>query len=78
MVFKDIQEWDCPFCEKGKILVVIFPSSVRFKKGPWGGYKGTPIKTRERGYIQSKECPECHKTSEEIQQKWKEQGIVFD
>lgn len=77
-MFKEEQVWECPFCEQGKIVVVVFPSTVRFKKGPWGGYKGTPIRTRERGYIESRECPKCKRTAEEIRKKWKERGIVFE
>ncbi len=65
----------CPFCDKGEIMVTIFPASVKYKRGSWGGSKPGRIHTQESGMIRTKECPICHKTDKEMSKKFKELGI---
>ncbi|MFZ3077352.1 MAG: hypothetical protein WA139_02765 [Candidatus Aenigmatarchaeota archaeon] len=61
---------DCPFCEKAKIKVRHKPSVISTKT------TRTATMGAVRGYHQSKEtydvledCPNCHKTKEEIKKR---------
>lgn len=59
----------CPFCGKGDIEVLYVPSSVRFKKGTYGGSKKGVIRSQEKTMVQTNKCPNCGKSDKEIQKK---------
>jgi predicted RNA-binding Zn-ribbon protein involved in translation (DUF1610 family) len=61
----------CPFCGKGDIEVLHIPSSVRFKKGPYGGSRGGAIRSQESTLVRT-DCPVCGKTKREIERALRE------
>jgi predicted RNA-binding Zn-ribbon protein involved in translation (DUF1610 family) len=63
---KENLQMKCPFCGKGDIEVLFVPSSVRFKKGPYGGSRGGAIRSQEATLVQT-DCPTCGKTKQEIE-----------
>lgn len=61
----------CPFCKKGEIEAIYFPSVLRSRKGSWGGYKPKFERSADSIIITSDKCPNCRKTRKEIQKKIK-------
>lgn len=76
MAFMDIQMWDCPFCGKSVLTCGFIPRTLRPYKTSWGGSKPGYKRTMEQLVIQFQECPNCKKSSDEIQKKWKEMGVL--
>ena len=78
MPFIQRDYWPCPFCDKGIIEVIVRPPMLqaRRSRSAAAGTKTKWYKSREEVVIVSKECPVCHKTREEIEKKWKEEGII--
>jgi len=66
----------CPFCNIGEITISYVPSSVRFKKGSWGGSRPGAIRSQEHSSIQEDKCPNCGKTKREIQAKLDGEMVV--
>ena len=62
-----IQTERCPFCNEGKIEVLIVQDTKRLVKGPWGGNKPEVVSSMGKMEILSKECPNCGKTKKEIE-----------
>jgi phage FluMu protein Com len=60
----------CPLCKIGEITIVHIPSSVRFKKGTWGGSRPGVIRSSEQNDIQEEKCPYCGKTKKDIQKEF--------
>lgn len=76
MAFMEYQVWDCPFCGKNCLTCGFIPRVLRPYKTSWGGSKPGYKRDLEQIIIQFKECPNCKKTAEEIEKKWKEQGVM--
>jgi rubredoxin len=72
MRFLEEDYWDCPFCQKGKIKVLIRPSflQIRRSRSAAAGTKTKWYKSREEFIVLSAECPNCHKKREEIEKEW--------
>jgi len=71
------QYWPCPFCEEGQIEVVIRPRTVCAKRTALrGGKKISFHKVREEIVILSEKCNVCGKTAEQIEKKWKKEGVL--
>jgi len=56
----------CPFCNKGDIELIYFPSTVKFVKGPWGGSKPEGKLSSDSTIVKTEKCPSCGKTDKEI------------
>ncbi len=63
----------CPFCDKGRIKCLYFPSqwSVKAKRTKTLPGRGSVSKSAEDWIVQSK-CPECGKSEGEIRKALKE------
>ena len=70
--------WACPFCYKGIIEVIVRPTTYTAKrsKGGKAGMKTTWSKSKGEVVVLTKKCPVCGKTREEIEKKWREEGIL--
>jgi len=67
---KEYTQISCPFCDNAVINVYYFPKVLSSAKGSWGGYKkATNVSRHEFYMVVDKECPNCHKTGEEIQKE---------
>ena len=78
MGFLQRDYWPCPFCDKGIIEVLIRPStwSAKRSKGGKAGIKTTWSRTKEEVVVLTQKCPVCGKSREEIEKKWREEGII--
>jgi len=76
MAFKETQVWDCPFCGKNVLVCDYIPRTLRPYKTSWGGSKPGYKRSMEQLIIRFQECPNCKKSAEEIEKKWKEMGIL--
>ncbi|MHA1677556.1 MAG: hypothetical protein ACTSW3_02115 [Promethearchaeota archaeon] len=67
----------CPFCEKGEIQCLYFPSvwSVKRKSTKTLPGSGTISKSKEEWIIQSG-CPVCGKSAEEVEKELKRKNII--
>ena len=78
MAFLQRAYWSCPFCDKGVIEVLVRPStwSAKRSKGSKADVKITWSRTKEEVVVLTEECPICGKSREEIEKKWREDGII--
>jgi hypothetical protein len=78
MSFLQRAYWPCPFCDKGVIEVLIRPSiwSAKRSKGGKAGVKTTWSRSKEEVVVLTSECQACGKSKEEIEKKWREDGII--
>ena len=68
--------WPCPFCDKGNIEVMIKSSVFSAKRTSCRAGRGTTMrKTKSQSFVVSDKCPVCGKTDEEIEKKWREDGL---
>ena len=66
----------CPFCDKGEISCLFFPSSYSVHHVRSGkGRSNIPQKSSETWIIQSG-CSFCGKTREEVEKELKNKGII--
>lgn len=74
---KQYEILECPFCQKGEIQCLYFPSawSVKRKSTKTLPGKGTISKGSEEWIIQSG-CPVCGKSAEEVEKELKRKGII--
>lgn len=76
-MLQDVEMWDCPFCGKKSVLKIMnLPKTFRQYKTTWGGSRPGIKVTQPQFIIQFNECPNCKKTVEEIEKKWKEEGLI--
>ena len=69
--------WSCPFCDKGIIEILIRPSVLSAKRAACRAGRSTSWhRTKEEIVILTKSCPNCGKSKEEIEKKWREEGII--
>ena len=76
MAFMQTQIWDCPFCGKNVLTCGYIAQTLRPYKTTWGGSKPGYKRSKEQLIIQYNECPNCKKSADDIQKKWKEMGIL--
>ena len=62
---------ECPFCNKGKIETVHFPSTAKSRKGPYGGARQAYVRVAETTIIITEKCPVCGKSNREIEKALK-------
>ena len=68
---------ECPFCKKGIIEFLYKPSVYSAKRTSCRAGKSTTLrKTSEEIVIITQKCPVCGKTAEEIEKKWREEGVI--
>jgi len=68
---------ECPFCKKGTIQFLHQPSVYSPKRTNCRAGKSTKMsKSSEEVVITTDKCPECGKTAEEIEKKWREEGVI--
>jgi len=68
--------WTCPFCDKGIIEVLVRPSSYKHQR-TYGAGKGSIFeKVSSQVVLLTEECSSCHKKSEQIEKKWREENII--
>lgn len=67
----------CPFCDKGQISCLYFPSVVSVKKerSATFGSKTSKSKSSETWLIKYG-CSECGKSSEEVEKELKKKNII--
>ncbi len=67
----------CPFCHKGEISCLYFPSAVSVKRNVTASLpgRGSLNKSRETWIVKSG-CLECGKSQEEIEKELKRGGII--
>ena len=56
----------CPFCNIGNITIIHIPSSIGFRKGPYGGGRAGIVRSTEKTIIVDEKCQSCGKTNKEI------------
>jgi len=76
MSFKETQIWDCPFCGKNVLPCDYIPRTLRPYKTSWGGSKPGWKRSMEQIVVRFEKCPNCGKSAEEIEKRWKEEGIL--
>ncbi|MEM2174455.1 MAG: hypothetical protein QXI58_02375 [Candidatus Micrarchaeia archaeon] len=77
MNLKEIEIIKCPFCNKGDIQLIHFPSATRVKIKKTATFGSKMQKTRTSDtWIVSSNCSVCGKNSQEIEKKLKEEGII--
>ena len=64
--------WSCPFCDKGKIEVMVRPASYSIRRSYGAGKGSIPQLTKEESTIVSEKCPNCGKIKKEIIRAYKE------
>lgn len=71
------EELNCPFCDKGRIPCLYFPSawSVKRKSTKTLPGKGSISKSAEVWIIQSG-CNACGKSQEEVEKELRKEGII--
>lgn len=67
----------CPFCDKGKITCLYFPSviSVKREKSATFGSKTSRSKSSDTWLVQSG-CSFCGKSQEEVEKELKKRDII--
>ena len=76
-MFLEHQYLECPFCKKGIIKFLYKPSVYSAKRTSCRAGKSTTIrKSSDEVIITTQECPECGKTAEEIEEKWRSEGVI--
>jgi len=69
--------WPCPFCDKGIIEVLIRPPVLSAKRTACRAGRSTSWhRMREEVVILSDKCPQCGKSKEEIEKKWRDDGFI--
>lgn len=71
------EELSCPFCDKGRIPCLYFPSqwSLKRKLTQTLPGRGSPHKSAEVWIIKSG-CKECSKPQEEVEKELKRTGVI--
>lgn len=71
------EQLSCPFCDKGRITCLYFPSvtSQRTKSTSTFGRTKEKRKSSETWLIQSG-CSNCFKTQEEVEKELKKKNVV--
>lgn len=59
----------CPFCKKGEVRAIHIKSSIRMRKGPYGGGKQGIIRSEEYFDILD-DCPKCGKKLKDIKKEF--------
>jgi len=72
------QEWlECPFCKKGVIKFLYKPSVYSARRTSCRAGRSTTMnKSSEGVVITTEKCPNCGKTAEEIEKKWRKEDII--
>lgn len=66
----------CPFCDKGKITCLYFPSVYSVKRTTVGSNRSsTPHKSSETWFIKTG-CSVCGKSDEEVEKELKRKEII--
>jgi len=67
----------CPYCDKGRISCLYFPSAVSFKRSGSRSLPGKSSisKSSETWIIQSS-CSTCSKSAEEVEKELRKRGII--
>lgn len=60
----------CPFCKISEIRADYYPSTVRYKKGTYGGGKPGVYKSGDNLIIRMDKCPKCGKSEKEIKKAY--------
>jgi hypothetical protein len=69
--------WPCPFCDKGIIEILTRPPTFSLKRVKSGKGRATiPRKSKEEIVILTSKCSNCGRSKEEIEKKWREEGII--
>lgn len=73
MGFLKEEYWNCPFCQNGRIKVLIRPSFLQASRSrsAAAGTKTKWYRSKEEFIVMSAECPNCHKKREEIEKELK-------
>lgn len=71
------EELSCPFCDKGRIACLYFPSITSIKRSPTATFGSSKklVKTSDIWLIQSG-CTICGKNQEEIEKELKRKEII--
>lgn len=70
------EELSCPFCDKGRISCLHFPSQFSVKRVMVGSNrKNVPNKSSDIWLIQSG-CNICDKSQEDVEKELKKKGII--
>jgi hypothetical protein len=67
----------CPFCEKGKIQCMWYPSATTIKRNATASLPGGgSISKTKTTWVVKTGCSECGKNMEEVERKLSEEGII--
>lgn len=67
----------CPFCNKGEISCLYFPSVWSQKRTVTGSLPGKKSVSRSKeNWIIKSGCSNCGKTQEEVEEKLKDEDII--
>lgn len=72
----EYEELECPFCEKGKIVCLHFPSTTKIRRVSGSFGRGYHYSKSKDVWIVMSGCPICGKSKEEIERELKRQGII--
>jgi hypothetical protein len=68
----------CPFCKKGKINCMWFPSSVSVKRNVTVSLPGhVSLSKNKESWIIKSGCPECSKSLEEVEKEY-QRKVSYD
>ena len=67
----------CPFCDKGQIQCLYFPSATKIRQKTSSTFGSTKerVKSSEVWIIQSG-CSKCGKSEEEVEKELKNKGVI--
>ena len=74
---RQYEVWDCPFCGQNTISIIHFPKSVNVKRSKTASLPGSKgFHVSPDVYVISGGCPKCGKAAEEVEKKFKSDGIL--
>lgn len=78
MMFKDTLFYKCPFCRQGDITIIKFLGQTSFRQKKTATFGSAVIKRRSSDtfIVDTKTCPVCGKSSEEMQKKLEEENLL--
>lgn len=77
MSMLDYEYWPCPFCGKGTIELMVKKGAFSAKRTACRAGRGVTMRrSKSESVVVSDACPNCGKKDEEMEKKWREEGLI--
>lgn len=70
------EELSCPFCDKGKIGCLFFPSATKIRRLSGSFGTGKDYKKSAETWIIQSGCQLCGHSKEEVEKEFRKKGII--